>query len=212
MKKLCTLFIVMAVAVSMANAAPTAIDLIGASTGTSIIAPGGSFASIFDGQAGTGGMSITGSPTGPLTLKPTYTLEVAPWFLPSPLDDGMSILPQNGFNSGPLSLLLDSDATDITWTMGSSAGSPHSVTIDFFALDGSLVNSTTQVLISGYNVYSYGSFGAFRGLTIHDNNDPAGMRFMNFEYDSAPIPAPGALMLGSMGVGFVSWLRRRRTL
>lgn len=188
------------------------IDLSLANTGTLINAPGGSFASIFAGQTIVGGTGISGSPTNPLTLAPTNTLDVEFWNpVVSPASN--SILPEPG-NQGPLSILLASTADSITWTMG-SASSPGPITVDFFNSQGALTGSVSQTLNPGYDVYTFSGVGDFTGLTIFNDTDPFGLRFMNFSYNTAavaPGPVVGAGLPGAAlafaAVGFAAYRRR----
>lgn len=83
---------------------------------------------------------------------------------------------------------------------------------------------TSVVLIPG-QMYTATIFSTSeRGGLYFSENDPYpnGTMFRSPpqvhhpEYDAAfrvvPIPEPGAILLGGIGVGFVSWRRRRRTL
>lgn len=187
-----------------AHAALVSVDLSGATTGTYISGIGASFATAFQGQAYNNLYNLSGSPSSPLTLQAHRTLDIAYWSVSN------SILPEPD-NQGPLSMLLGSSADSITWTMG-SASPPSSVTIDFFAANGSLVHHTVQGLISGYNVYSFSGFGTFAGLSIYDDNDSAGLRFQNFSYNSVPsVPLPSALLLLGPGLAGLAAIKRRFT-
>ncbi|MDO8283309.1 MAG: hypothetical protein Q7U10_11935 [Thermodesulfovibrionia bacterium] len=151
------------------------IDLSTANSATYIKVPGASFAQIFKGET-LSGAEVVGAPSNPLTLSPLGDLII------EPLGTVNTIVPDINYN-GPLSVILDSDATFISFVMG-HAESPISVKIDFFASDGSLVHSVDQQIYKNYNTYYFKDLGVFRGLTIYCNDDPAGLRFYNFKYEN----------------------------
>ena len=105
------------------TAATVNVNLSGAIAGTTITAPGASFAQRFAGQT-VSGTGITGSPSSPLALQAAGTLDVAAWD-PGVSPASNSILSQPG-NQGPLSILLDSNADGITFTSGSADGETRS--------------------------------------------------------------------------------------
>jgi len=69
----------------------------------------------------------------------------------------------------------------------------------------SLSNTTT-----GVNVTNISGMGPVGYIYFNSIGDGAGADIDNLGF--SPIPAPGAIVLGGIGVGLIGWLRRRRTL
>jgi hypothetical protein len=163
----------------------------------------------FAGQTVSGGSgssfeTVSGVPINPLTL------------LVPAAQDGVYItlgrlagLAQGlGFDDigeGLMSLLFTLDQS----TMGFSlvGGNGGSCTLDFFARDGSLIDSVAVTNLSNLD-YTFTSAGTlFAGISI-SNTDPAGIAIDNLRISSVVAPLPGSLVL--LASGFLGILARRK--
>ena len=150
-------------------------------------------------------------------LTPPNTLySITDYIHPLPSD---TVSLQNALMTyGPLIAVIE---TEWYWPTGTALGSTE--TPSWF-LDMELGPTSHAVTVTGYQddpSLSGGGYWVIKnswGTGWGDN----GYGYLNYDAtiyhmdaingDAFVIPAPGAILLGSMGIGLVSWLRMRRTL
>jgi hypothetical protein len=75
---------------------------------------------------------------------------------------------------------------------------------------GTFTGDTSPLVLWSEGQFTYSGTRVRRAIIGF--NDQAANRFAIDNLTINPIPAPGAVLLGSFGLGLVNWLRRRRTL
>jgi len=79
-----------------------------------------------------------------------------------------------------------------------------------YTLIGNFTGDTSPLVLWTEGQFTYSGTRVRRAVIGF--NDQAANRFAIDNLTINPIPAPGAVLLGSIGLGLVNWLRRRRTL
>jgi hypothetical protein len=110
---------------------------------------------------------------------------------------------QYGWN-GIIRFDLAKPASQIGLGIADSAGGPE--TLSVYNSGGVLLES--YVLTPGVNIYAVITRPTYDISRI----ELAGEFFAADDLQFNTIPAPGAVLLGTIGVGLVGWLRRRKTL
>jgi hypothetical protein len=120
---------------------------------------------------------------------------------------GLVLLTSGNFTTGPLDAWSSYDISDTT--VSGKFFVAAQITHDMLQWPAS-IDETTSAGKSW--VASPDPTGSSIALDLIDNYGIPGNWMLRATGTSGVIPAPGAIVLGSIGVAFVGWLRRRRTL
>ncbi len=109
---------------------------------------------------------------------------------------------------------IASGATFVSVDLGDYGSDEDRLFLEIFDASNTSLGFTDLVIPSGFtgmktlslsaSNIAYAVFGA------RDAGGGSSVHADNFEF--TPIPTPSAIILGTIGVGFVTWLRKRRTL
>jgi len=120
---------------------------------------------------------------------------------------GLVLLTSGNFTTGPLDAWSSYDIPDTT--VGGTFFVAAQITHDVGQYPASIDRTTS----AGKSwVASPDQTGSNVALNLIDYYGYPGNWMLRATGTSSVIPAPGAIVLGSIGVAFVGWLRRRRTL
>jgi hypothetical protein len=91
-------------------------------------------------------------------------------------------------------------------------GSYNIATGNFQAAGNGLASGWATTYLTGFVSYN-GPAGSYLALTNHDVVETgSGLGYYQDYVVRDPVPVPGAILLGGIGVSLVGWLRRRRAL